>query len=391
MLALLLMLAGTTYAQVDSTHRDKGSIFGDPRLAHYRKAADEYYAAFKNRYALEQLKAMDMAADTLAAVELQKSEKALKYKQETETSEQTTKLTDQAFRIKLLEDHNEVLRNARNSLWKKALLSILIWLIMVGLFVAYRQRMFAMTNKVLAESRQALEISERFYSKGESLRQKVGTNEAALSEARQLSEELTLQLQQQGNAGEQLMPALQAVKGAALANHTLHLLTAEMPDEKQAVDVNALCEQMVLIGNSGIETEDGIYHFTITKDFEKKLPQVKTNEQGLARVLLFLISNALNACYRQSKSGVKAYQPKVTVSTRVLPRFVQVKVKDNGAGVLDNISEEIFDPYFTTEMGKKAGLGLTLCRKIITENKGELKIESALDRGTDVTIKLFTS
>ncbi len=392
-LLVLILFVSAAQAQQDSAHKNPTGIFSNPKLQPYRKSANDYFGSFKNRYALDELKKMDAAADTLAVADMQKAESELKQKQEAETKEQVAKINEQTTQIKSLNDQNEVLRGERNKLWRKAVLSIVIWLIMVALYVVYRLRMFSSTNKTLKESELALANAERFHEKGEKLMHRVAANAAILKEAGDISERISSALQQPNNAlpdvSDELLQSVGIVKTMIDVNNRLLLLTEELPDEKKPVDVNVLCEQVVLFANNGIETEDGVYYFTITKDLEKKLPLVNAHEQGLARVLVFLISNALNACYRQAQSGVKGYQPKVIVSTRVLPRFVQIKVKDNGSGVSDDVQEAIYDPYFTTEARKKAGLGLTLCKQIVEKDKGEIKIESVLERGTDVTIKLF--
>lgn len=381
-LAILLLTTCMSNAQQDTSHKATKSIFSDPSLQSYRTKANDHFLSFKNRYALETLKDMDAAADTLAAANLQREDNELRRKRDMETLDQTIKIAEQDSTIKSFEEQNEVLRTERNKLWSKAIISTVVWLILVALFVVYRLRMYGRTNKILLDSHSALAVTEKFHQKGEQLIRAARESEALLDKT----------LKAGSASADSPVAAVESIAGVAAINDLILLLSKEAAEENPAVssvDVNSLCEQLAALGSSGIETEEGVYHFTITKDLEKKLPAVMTNEQGLARVLLFLISNALNACYRQSKSGMKGYQPKVVVSTRVLPRFVQVKVKDNGAGVTDEILEQIYTPYFTTVPDKKAGLGLSLCKKIITESKGELKIESALDRGTDVTVKLF--
>lgn len=394
LLLVVFLFTGVANAQQDSMHKNLDGIFGSAKLQPYRQRANEYLSSFKNRYALDELKKMDAAADTIAAADMQKAESELKHKQEAETKEQVLKINEQNTLIKSLEEQNKVLRDERNKLWKKAIISILVWLLLVVLFVTYRMRMFAKANKTLVQSGKALVNAEKFYNKGDRLIKRITANQSILKEASAACERLTTELKQPSstsrNISDLLMPVTEQINGTLALDDLLLLISGELNEEKKAIDINGLCEQMVLFGNKGILTEDdSLYNFTITKDLEKKLPQVRMNEQGLARMMLFLISNALNACYRQSQKVVKGYQPKITLSTRVLPRFVQIKVKDNGAGVSDAIMDNIYEPFFTAENGNRAGLGLTLSKKIIEQNKGELKIESSLDRGTDVTIKLF--
>ena len=52
----------------------------------------------------------------------------------------------------------------------------------------------------------------------------------------------------------------------------------------------------------------------------------------------------------------------------------------------------MFDPFFTTKpAGAGAGLGLSLCQRIIFNNQGTIKVESKVGKGTTVTICLPAS
>jgi signal transduction histidine kinase len=49
----------------------------------------------------------------------------------------------------------------------------------------------------------------------------------------------------------------------------------------------------------------------------------------------------------------------------------------------------VFDPFFTTKpAGSGVGLGLSLCQRIILSNKGTIRVDSELGKGTQVTILL---
>ena len=66
-----------------------------------------------------------------------------------------------------------------------------------------------------------------------------------------------------------------------------------------------------------------------------------------------------------------------------------MRVSDNGVGIQPENLERVFDPFFTTKpAGAGAGLGLSLCQRIILNNQGTIKVESKVGRGTTVTICL---
>jgi signal transduction histidine kinase len=104
----------------------------------------------------------------------------------------------------------------------------------------------------------------------------------------------------------------------------------------------------------------------------------------LQRVLANLVNNAIDA----SRPGQQ-----VTVSTATLGSTkVRLQVEDHGCGIPSENLARIFDPYFTTkEFGddiRGFGLGLTICQKIIQLHGGVVSVESAVQRGTTVSMVL---
>lgn len=67
--------------------------------------------------------------------------------------------------------------------------------------------------------------------------------------------------------------------------------------------------------------------------------------------------------------------------------FVQITIRDQGAGIDSELVHKIFDPFFTTkEMG--SGLGLTTCYSIITKHDGNIFVSSKPQKGTTFTLYL---
>jgi signal transduction histidine kinase/ActR/RegA family two-component response regulator len=70
-------------------------------------------------------------------------------------------------------------------------------------------------------------------------------------------------------------------------------------------------------------------------------------------------------------------------------RFVAVAVIDTGSGIAPDNLEAIFEPFFTTkEIGKGTGLGLSQAFGFAVQSGGEIKVESALGKGSTFTIYL---
>ena len=68
---------------------------------------------------------------------------------------------------------------------------------------------------------------------------------------------------------------------------------------------------------------------------------------------------------------------------------VVMRIIDNGIGIPREYLGRVFDPFFTTKpAGAGAGLGLSLCQRIVLANHGTIRIDSEVGKGTTIKISL---
>ena len=120
------------------------------------------------------------------------------------------------------------------------------------------------------------------------------------------------------------------------------------------------------------------------------VPPVQGDPYTLQEVLFNLCTNALAA---MPKGGT------LTIRTAALGRkdedqmgSVAVEVEDTGVGIPRLELEKIFEPFYTTRADKGGtGLGLGLCRMLISEMGGRITVRSVLGQGTTFTVILNPS
>jgi C4-dicarboxylate-specific signal transduction histidine kinase len=113
---------------------------------------------------------------------------------------------------------------------------------------------------------------------------------------------------------------------------------------------------------------------------------ISTSANHLEQVMINLILNGIDAI-EERKSRTENLQGKLFFNVSSDGTKTEIKVKDNGTGIPENIITKIFDPFFTTkELGKGTGLGLYVSYNIIRDLGGTMKVESKMEEGSEFII-----
>jgi signal transduction histidine kinase len=156
------------------------------------------------------------------------------------------------------------------------------------------------------------------------------------------------------------------------------------PGERKAIDLNNLIDETLRL----IAYNKRFSAIRIERDLAPDLKPAMADANGVQQVLLNLLFNAADAL--RDGAGV------IRVSTSNYPGAqaepagrVMMRVSDNGVGIPAENLDRVFDPFFTTKpAGAGAGLGLSLCQRIVVNNHGTIKVESAVGEGATFSICL---
>ncbi|MGB3776392.1 MAG: HAMP domain-containing sensor histidine kinase, partial [Leeuwenhoekiella sp.] len=106
---------------------------------------------------------------------------------------------------------------------------------------------------------------------------------------------------------------------------------------------------------------------------------LKIDAYLIEQVLINLILNAIEACESKTDAWV-------TVSAkRNMRREFTIQITDNGQGIPKEIQESIFVPFFSTKK-TGSGIGLSLCKQIMTLHQGKIHVQSVEGQGTTMTL-----
>ena len=170
-------------------------------------------------------------------------------------------------------------------------------------------------------------------------------------------------------------------------NMLLH--SREGSGARERLDVNHLVEEALNLAYHGARAEKLGFNVTIEKRLDPETGPVEGLAQELTRVLLNLIGNGFYATQQRKAAEDGAYEPTVTARTRDFDDGVEIAIRDNGAGIPDEVKAKMFNPFFTTKpAGEGTGLGLSLSHDIVVKQHGG-RIEVATETGAFTEFRIY--
>jgi len=180
---------------------------------------------------------------------------------------------------------------------------------------------------------------------------------------------------------------------------------------ESAVHSKELIQQVLMIGRKD-KTYDSYKDLDIRKVLDKTLKVIKAsakdkiiiesklekdplyvygNKSQLVQVFVNIAVNGIQAIDKEGilKVELREVQKVNRPGTRMKSACIEIKISDNGPGIDKNDLDSVFLPFYTTKIeGEGTGLGLSVAKDIIYKHKGEIYIDSELNKGTEVYVYL---
>ncbi|MGY0575005.1 GAF domain-containing protein [Bradyrhizobium sp. RDM12] len=156
-------------------------------------------------------------------------------------------------------------------------------------------------------------------------------------------------------------------------------------------DINTLVEESLNLAYHGARAEKPQFDVTLKRELDPAAGSANLFPQEISRVLLNLISNGFYAvAKRQAESGAGTFEPVVTATTRDRGDSIEIRIRDNGTGIPDDVKEKMFNPFFTTKpAGEGTGLGLSMSHDIVVkQHGGTIDVATEPGKFTEFTILL---
>jgi signal transduction histidine kinase len=150
---------------------------------------------------------------------------------------------------------------------------------------------------------------------------------------------------------------------------------------RQPTDLVALVEELLLL----VDKDMSKHQIQVEKRYQGR-PQAPVIPAQIEQVILNLILNARQAMPNGGRL-------KIDIRHNTRTNMAEIRVVDSGCGIAPEKLRQIFEPFYTTKQPDEhghggTGLGLSVCRQIIEQHNGRIRVESLVGKGSTFTVKL---
>lgn len=154
---------------------------------------------------------------------------------------------------------------------------------------------------------------------------------------------------------------------------------------QEPFDINESIEKAFILAR----TKFSDYQIKVEFDLDRNIPEVLGNPYKFEQVVVNFFNNAKDAIEDQAARSEGDFEKLMKVRSWQDKDFINLEVIDNGTGIPEQHKTNIFLPFYTTKsLGKGTGLGLSISLGIAKEMGGYIEVESGMDKGTLMRLKI---
>ena len=155
------------------------------------------------------------------------------------------------------------------------------------------------------------------------------------------------------------------------------------------IDLNAVLRHAAQQGRDTFEFEFNDFHVSLDFDLDDSLGEQMLAERDFGEAVVNLVSNACFAMQTKRSDLGEEYEPRMTVSSHLVDSMVEVRVRDNGPGIAEDVVDRIFNPFFSTRDGALgAGLGLTIAADVARRLGGDIMVDTVYGEYAEFTMHI---
>lgn len=182
-----------------------------------------------------------------------------------------------------------------------------------------------------------------------------------------------------GEAQAAAREIVHAVRRAADVISSVRELFRRQADHRSLIYINNTVRHALGLMRADLRANQ----VSVEASFGDGIPPVHADRQQLQQVILNLVKNALDAM-----ASLPPETRRLRVVTMVGPRDrVLLIVEDSGDGISSEQRDRIFDPFFTTKPSGM-GLGLSICRSIVADHGGTLRLLKTGAEGSSFELEM---
>jgi signal transduction histidine kinase len=142
--------------------------------------------------------------------------------------------------------------------------------------------------------------------------------------------------------------------------------------QQQPMEINTIVEESLNLAYHGARAEKSGFNITLQRDLDPNAGTIELYPQEITRVLLNLFTNGFYAATKRKEADARTeFEPIMSVATKSRGDKVEIRIRDNGIGIPDDVKDKMFDPFFTTKpAGEGTGLGLSMSHDIVVKQHG---------------------